>query len=106
MQETLVGFLGQEDCWRRDRLPTPVFMGFPCGSAGKEFACIMGDLDFIPGLERCPAEGKRNIVTSTTNILHNLFSKLNILQGIYDHIWMENTIGVFVMAFCYFIKVE
>ena len=20
--------------WRRDRLPTPVFLGFPCGSAG------------------------------------------------------------------------
>ena len=25
--------------WRRDRLPTPVFLGFPCGSAGKESAC-------------------------------------------------------------------
>ena len=23
-------------CWRRDRLPTPVFLGFPCGSAGKK----------------------------------------------------------------------
>jgi len=22
--------------WRRDRLPTPVFSGFSCGSAGKE----------------------------------------------------------------------
>ena len=22
--------------WRRDRLPTPVFLDFPCGSAGKE----------------------------------------------------------------------
>ena len=21
-------------CWRRDELPTPVFLGFPCGSAG------------------------------------------------------------------------
>ena len=35
MQETLVQFLGQEDCWRRDRLPSPVFLGFPGGSAGK-----------------------------------------------------------------------
>ena len=26
--------------WRRERLPTPVFLGFPCGSAGKESACI------------------------------------------------------------------
>ena len=25
--------------WRRDRLPTPVFLGFPGGSAGKESAC-------------------------------------------------------------------
>ena len=30
--------------WRRDRLPTPVFLGFPCGSAGKESACNAGDL--------------------------------------------------------------
>ena len=36
MQETPVRFLGWEDPWRRDRLPTPVFLGFPCGSAGKE----------------------------------------------------------------------
>ena len=26
MQETLVSFLGQEESWRRDRLPTPVFL--------------------------------------------------------------------------------
>ena len=25
--------------WRRDRLPTPVFLGFLCGSAGKESTC-------------------------------------------------------------------
>ena len=37
--------------WRRDRLPTPVFLGFPCGSAGKESACNLGDLGSIPGLE-------------------------------------------------------
>ena len=37
-QETLVRFLGWGICWRRDRLPTPVFLRFPCGSAGKESA--------------------------------------------------------------------
>ena len=58
MQETLVGFLGREDSWRRDRLPTPVFLGFPCGSAGKESACSAGDLGLIPGLGRSPGEGK------------------------------------------------
>ena len=29
--------------WRRDRLPTLVFLGFPCGSAGKESTCNVGD---------------------------------------------------------------
>ena len=44
--------------WRRDRLPTPVFLGFPCGSAGKEFISNEGDLGSIPGLGRSPGEGK------------------------------------------------
>ena len=44
--------------WRRDRLPTPVFLDFPAGSAGKESACNMGDLGLIPGLGRAPGEGK------------------------------------------------
>ena len=34
------------------------FMGFPCGSAGKESACSAGDLGLIPGLGRSPGEGK------------------------------------------------
>ena len=33
-------------------------MGFPCGSAGKETACKVGDLGSIPGLGRSPGEGK------------------------------------------------
>ena len=32
-------------------------MGFPGGSAGKESACNVGDLDLIPGLGRSPGEG-------------------------------------------------
>ena len=32
IQETLVGKI----CWRRDRLPTPGFLGISCESAGKE----------------------------------------------------------------------
>ena len=35
-----------------------VFLGFPCGSAGKESACNEGDLGSIPGLGRSPGEGK------------------------------------------------
>ena len=45
-------------CWRRDRLPTPVLLGFPCGSAGKESTHNVGDLGSIPGLGRSPEEGK------------------------------------------------
>ena len=44
--------------WRRDRLPTPVFLGFPCGSVGKESACNAGDTGLIPGLGRSTGEGK------------------------------------------------
>ena len=43
--------------WRRERLPTPVFLGFPGDSDDKESACNAGDLDSIPGLGRCPGEG-------------------------------------------------
>ena len=45
-----VGFLGL--------IPTPVFLGFPCGSAGKESVSNAGDLGSIPRLGRSPLEGK------------------------------------------------
>ena len=48
----------RKNCWRRDRLPTPVFLGFPCGSAGEEYACNAGDRGSILGLGRHPGEGK------------------------------------------------
>ena len=54
MQETLVL---KKILWRRDRLPSPVFLGFPGGSAGKESVCNVGDLGSIPGLGRSPGEG-------------------------------------------------
>ena len=34
------------------------YRGFPCSSAGKEFAFNEGDLGLILGLGRCPAVGK------------------------------------------------
>ena len=45
--------------WRRDRLPTSVFLGFPCDSAGIESICNAGDLESIPGLERFPWRRER-----------------------------------------------
>ena len=41
-------------CWRRDRLPTPVFLGFACGSAGKESACNAGAAAAAKLLQSCP----------------------------------------------------
>ena len=35
-----------------------MYLGFPCGSAGKESACNAGDLGSIAGLGRSPGEGK------------------------------------------------
>ena len=51
-QETPVGKI----CWRTDRLPTQVFLGFPGVSTGKESACNV-DLGLIPELGRFPGEG-------------------------------------------------
>ena len=43
---------------RRDRLPTPVFLGFLCGSAGKKSTCNGGDLGLITELGGSSGEGK------------------------------------------------
>ena len=58
MQETLVQLLVGKVHWRRDRLPTPVSLGSPWGSAGKKSACYMGDLVSISGLGRSAGERK------------------------------------------------
>ena len=58
MQETPVRFVGGEDPLEKDRLPTPVFLGFLCGSAGEESTCHVGDLGSMTGLGRSPGERK------------------------------------------------
>ena len=66
MWETWVQSLGWEDPLEKGMathssilgLPTPVFLGSPGGSAGKESACNAGDLGLIPGLEKSLGEGK------------------------------------------------
>ena len=58
MQETQFDSWVEKICWRRDRLPTPVFLDFHGGSAGKESACSAGDLCLIPGLEDLLEKGK------------------------------------------------
>ena len=59
-------------------LPTPVFLGFPCGSAGKESTRSAGDLGLIPGLGRSLREGKgyplqySGLVNSMDYIVHGV----------------------------------
>ena len=49
-QETRVPSLGQEDSLEKVRLPTPLFLGFPGDSVGKELTYNEGNLGSIPGL--------------------------------------------------------
>ena len=46
-------------------------MGFPCGSAGKESACNVGDLGLIPGLGRFPWKKERLPTPVFWQILEN-----------------------------------
>ena len=46
MQKTLVQFLGRDDSL--EKVPTPVFLDFPCGSAGKESTCKSDMTEQLP----------------------------------------------------------
>ena len=46
--DSWVGKIG----WRTDGLPTPVFLGFLGGSAGKESTCNVGDQGWEDPLEK------------------------------------------------------
>ena len=91
MQETLVQFLGQDICWRRDRLPTPEFLGFPCGSACKKSACNVGELGLIPGLGKSTGEEKgyplriSGLENSMDCIVHGLAKSWTRLNDFHFH---------------------
>ena len=57
MQETWFNSPVGKIPWRREWPPTPVFLGFPGGSDGKQSACNAGNLGLIPGWGRSPGEG-------------------------------------------------
>ena len=61
--------------------------GFPCGSAGKESICNVGDLGSIPGLERSPGEGKGYLLQYS-----GLENSMNcIVYGIAkSQVWLSN----------------
>ena len=82
-----------------DRLPTPVFLGFPGGSAGKESACNVGDLGSIPELGRSPAEGKgyplqySALENSMDRTVHGVAKSRTRLSDFHSHKEKANTVG-------------
>ena len=79
--------------WRRDRLPSSVFLGFPRGSAGKESICNVGDLGSIPGLRRPSGEGKGYPLlysgqeSSLDSIVHGVAKSQTWLSNFHFHTW-------------------
>ena len=77
--------------WRRDRLPTPVFLGFPCVSADKESACNAGDLGLILGLGRSPGEGNSyalqysGLENSMDYIVHGVTKSWTLMSDFHFH---------------------
>ena len=62
-------------------VPTPVFLGFPCGSDGKESDCNAGDLALIPGLGRSPGDGKGyTLQYSGASLVTQLVKNLSAVQ--------------------------
>ena len=95
-QETPVQFLGPEDLLAKGQIPAPVFLGFPCGSAGKESAHHAGDLGLIPGLGRSPEEGKgyplqySGLENSMDCIVHGVAKSWIQLSNLHFH----NVLGI------------
>ena len=68
--------LDSHQFWREEpTLPTPVFLGFPCGSAGKESACNAGDLGSIPGLVQSLEKGRLPTPVFWPGEFHGLYSR-------------------------------
>ena len=74
-------------------------LGLPCGSAGKECVCNVGDLGSIPGLGICPGEGKgyplqhsglensmncivHGVAKSWTQLSHFHFQCIHYIEGV------------------------
>ena len=92
---------GRKIPWRRDKLPTLVFLGFPDSSVGKESACNTEDLGSIPGLGRSPGEGKgyplqySGLENSMECIVHGVAKSRTQLSNFHFHwdLWFFSCIS-------------
>ena len=92
-------------CWRRDRLPTPVLLSFPCGAAGKESTCSAEDLGLLPELGRSPGEGKgyplqySDLENSMDCIVHGVAKSWTRTEQLsLSHRWLSGIESVFADA--------
>ena len=98
-------------CWGRDRLPTPVFLGFSCGSAGKQSICNVGDLGYIPGLGRSPREGKgytrqySGLENSMDCIVHGVAKSQTRLSDFHMYIDIDIDVHIYIYMFQIYIAV-
>ena len=82
-----------------DRLPTPVFLGFPCGSDGKESASNMEDLGSIPGLGRSSGEGNgyplqySGLENSMDCIVHGVAKSQTLLSNSLSRMSLDSQLG-------------
>ena len=69
-----------------------VYMVFPCGSAGKESACNVGDLSSIPGLAKSPGEGNSYLLQYSG--LENVY--VCVCMYVYIYIYIYGHIHVYM----------
>ena len=78
-------------------MPEMLSLGFPCGSAGKESTCNVGDLALIPGLGRSPGEGKgyplqySGLEKSNDGIAHGVSNSWKWLSDFHFHFHLFKT---------------
>ena len=72
-------------------LPLPQTTGFPCGLAGKESTCNVGDLGWTPRLGRSPGEAKgyslqySSLENSMDYIVHRVTNSWTRLSDFHFH---------------------
>ena len=85
-------------------LPTPVFLGFPGGLAGKESSYNAGDLGLMPGLGKSPGEGKgyslqySDLENSMDCIVHGVAKSRTRLRDFHFHFFTPTLAGGFFIA--------
>ena len=76
---------------RRERLPSPIFLGLLCGSADTQCACNVRDLDSTPGFGRSPGKGKgcplqySCLQNSMDHVVYGVIKRWTRLKGFLLH---------------------